>query len=172
MDKTTPITLATARYATREAAVADYDQIWDVARGNEDEFDHMACAVLTKDENGRLQTERHDSTTKHFVWGGAILGAALVVVAPPVGAAILAGGAAGAGALVGHFWHNIPKADVEAAGALLEAGESGLIIVAVNKTGTDITPMLGGAEKVQVSETTWGTLDAEIDKELDAAQKK
>lgn len=167
MDKSTPITLAAARYASREAAVADYNQIWDVARGNNDEFDHMALAVLTKDENGRLQSERHDSTAKHFAWGGALIGAGLVVLAPGAGAALLAGGgAAGAGALVGHFWHNIPKDDIEAAGQLLDAGESGLVVVAVNKKGTDIGPMLAGAEEIKVTETTWGNLDAEIDKEI------
>jgi hypothetical protein len=26
----------------------------------------MALAVLTKDENGQLQVERHDTTTKHL----------------------------------------------------------------------------------------------------------
>jgi hypothetical protein len=172
MDGNTPITLAAARYATREAAVADYNQLWDVARGNEDQFDHMAVAVLTKDDLGKLEVERHDSTAKHFAWGGALLGAALVVVAPPAGAAVLAGGAgAGAGALIGHFWHNIPKEDVQAAGELLEAGESGLLVVAVNRAGTDIEPLLSGAESTKVTQTTWGDLDAELEKELADAQK-
>jgi uncharacterized membrane protein len=63
------------------------------------EFDHTDVAVLTKDASGELQVERHDSTAKHFAWGGALLGAALVIVAPPVGiAAVAAGGGALAGA--------------------------------------------------------------------------
>ena len=48
------------------------------------------------------------------------------------GAGVVAG--AGAGALVGHFHHNIPKQDVEAVGELLESGDSGLIVVAVNRS--------------------------------------
>lgn len=174
MDATTPITLAGARYASRDAAVADYNNIWDVARGDKDEFDHMALAVLTKDPDGTLQVERHDSTAKHVAWGGALIGAALVVVAPPAGAAVLAGAAVGggAGALVGHFWHNIPKDDVEALGELLQSGQSGLIVVAVNKESTDIEPLLGGAETTRVTQTTWGDLDAALDKEIAAAQAK
>jgi len=171
MDDSTPITLAAAKYASRDAAVADYDNLWDVSRGNDDEFDHMALAVLTKDSDGKLQMERHDSTAKHFAWGGALLASALVVVAPPLGIAAVAGAGAGAGALVGHFWHNISKDEVRAVGDLLAEGESGLLIVAVNKKGTDIKPLLGGAEKVQVTETTWGNLDAELDAEIAAANK-
>jgi uncharacterized membrane protein len=170
MDANTPVTLAAARYSDRDGAVNDYHTVWGAK--HEGEFDHMALAVLTKDANGNLQVERHDSTAKHLAWGGAILGAALVVVAPPVGAAVLAGGAAGAGAgaIVGHFHHNIRKQDIEAAGNLLETGESGLIVVAVNRRGEDIKPLLEHAEKTVVTDTTWGNLDAEIDKEIANAQ--
>jgi hypothetical protein len=94
MDANTPVTLAAARYSDRDGAVNDYHTVWGAK--HEGEFDHMALAVLTKDANGNLQVERHDSTAKHLAWGGAILGAALTVVAPPVGAAVLAGGAASA----------------------------------------------------------------------------
>jgi hypothetical protein len=171
MDGNTPVTLAAARYSNRESAVQDFNAVWD-ARGD-GEFDHTAIAVLTKDASGNLQIERHDSTAKHLTWGGALLGAALVVVAPPVGASVLAsaGAVGGAGALVGHFHHNIPKADVEAAGELLESGQSGLIVVAVNKAGTDIEPLLSHAEKTSVTQTSWGELDAEIAKEISDAQK-
>ena len=133
----------------------------------------MAVAVLTKDASGKLQVERHDSTAKHLAWGGAILGAALVVVAPPVGAGVLAssGAVGGAGAIVGHFHHNIPKKDVEEAANLLESGQSGLIVVAVNRRGGDIGPLLRNADKKAVTETTWGDLDAEIDKEIADAQR-
>ena len=171
MDANTPITLATARYSDRDGAVNDFKAVWDARKGGE--FDHTAVAVLTKDESGKLQVERHDSTAKHLTWGGAILGAALTVVAPPVGASMLAGAGAvgGAGALVGHFHHNIPKADVEEAGDLLESGQSGLIVVAVNRKGSDIQPLLANAEKTKILNTTWGDLDAEINSELANAKK-
>jgi hypothetical protein len=79
-------------------------------------------------------------------------------------------GGAGAGAIVGHFHHNIPKDKVREAATLLESGESGLIIVAVNKQGTDITPLLQNAEKTSVMQTDAGNLRAEIDKELAEAE--
>ena len=169
MDHDTPITIAAAKYSTHDLAERDFDDVW-AARGR-DEFDHTAVAVLTKDSTGNLAVDRHDSTAKHLAWGGALLGAALVVVAPPVGAAALVGSGAGAGALVGHFHHNIPKADVDAIADLLQSGQSGLIIVAVNKTGTDIKPLLQNADKTVVTNTTWGDLDAEIDTEIAKAQK-
>jgi len=162
MKKDTPITLAAARYSNRDAALMDFDAVWGAHRGGE--FDHTAVAVLTKDESGKLQVERHDTTAKHLAWAGA----ALAVVAPAAAVGI-AGGAA-TGALVGHFHHNIPKKDVEAIGALLESGKSGLIVVAVNKVGTDIDPLLGGAEKTVVVQTTWGDLDEQIESEIAKAE--
>ena len=160
MKADTPITLAAARYSNRAAALEGFDTVWNAHRGGE--FDHTAVAVLTKDDSGKLQVERHDTTAKHLGWTGA----ALAVVAPGVG--IAAG--AGAGALIGHLHHNIPKKDVEAIGELLQSGQSGLIVVAVNKVGTDIKTLLSGAEKTVVVETTWGDLDAEIDAEIAKAQ--
>jgi uncharacterized membrane protein len=162
MDPNTPIVLAAAKYPDRELAVEDFKRVWSARK--QGEFDHTAVAVLTKDADGKLQMERHDSTSKHLAWAGA----ALVVLVPPVGAGVLAG--AGAGAIVGHFWHNIPKDEVREAATLLESGESGLIIVAVNWQGTDITPLLQNAEKVSVMQTDAGNLQAEIDRELAEAK--
>jgi len=162
MKADTPITLAAARYSSRDAAVADFDAVWEAH--HEGEFDHTTVAVLTKDASGKLQVERHNTTAKHLAWAGA----ALTVVAPVAAAGVVAG--AGAGALVGHFHHNIPKKDVEAIGELLESGQSGLIVVAVNKVGTDIEPLLGFADKTVVVQTTWGDLDAEIESEIAKAQ--
>ena len=61
---------------------------------------------------------------------------------------------------------------MEAIGELLESGQSGLIVVAVNKVGTDIEPLLAGAEKTMVVQTTWGDLDAEIENEIAKAQEE
>jgi hypothetical protein len=68
---------------------------------------HVAAAVLEKDGNSKLKMDRHDSMAKHLAWGGALLGGALVVLAPPLGAAALVG--TGAGRIVGHFWHKRPQ---------------------------------------------------------------
>ena len=168
MDSNTPITLAAARYADRDSAVEDFHSVWDAKKSGD--YDHIAVTVLTKDEDGNLRMDRHDSTTKHLLWGGTIALGALAVLVPPLGVAASAGTGAGLGAIVGHFHHNIPKDDIREAGELLASGESGLIVVAVNERGSDITPLLSNAQKTKVLSTTWGDLDAEIDKEIAAAK--
>jgi uncharacterized membrane protein len=170
MDPNTPVVLAAATYATRDDAKHGYKTVWGAK--HEGEFDHMSLAVLTKDANGQLQEERHDSTAKHLTWGGVALGAALCVVAPPVGVGMLAGAGAvgGAGAIVGHFWHQIPKEQLAEVSDLLESGESAIVIVAVNHEKTDITPLLSDAEKSIVIETRAGDIDTEFEKALQNAK--
>ncbi|MGH1526408.1 hypothetical protein ACRAWC_21255 [Leifsonia sp. L25] len=122
---TKPATVAVATYATRDAAVEDYE----VVRGakHQGQLDHIAIAVIVKDENGELKVDRHDSSAKHLAWGGAILGAALTVIVPPVGIATLAAGTttgvlAGAGGIIGHFHRNIPKETIEQMGRSCSPG--------------------------------------------------
>jgi hypothetical protein len=173
MDGDTPITLAAAKYRDRDGAVQDFHNVWGAR--HEGELDHTAVAVLTKDSLGHLEVERHDSTAKHLAWGGAILGAALCVVAPPAGVAIVAasaGGLAAIGGIVGHFWNNIPEDDVQRFANLLKAGESGLIVVGVNRRGEDIKPLFVHAEQTFSIDTTWGNLDQVIEQSLGNAEAK
>jgi hypothetical protein len=179
MKADTPIVLAVATYSTRQAALDDYELVMSAKTVGE--FDHIAVAVLTKDADGHLEVQRHDSTAKHLAWGGALTGAALLVAAPVAAPVIIAGGtgigasagvaggaswvgaAAGAGGLAGHFWHNIPKEKVREMGDLLEEGESGLIIVAVNKKGSDIEPLLPNAVKTVIDDSTKADLEGIYD---------
>ena len=95
MKSDTPVTLAAARYSSRDGALTGFDLV--LAAYQEGTLDHTAIAVLTKDADGKLQVERHDTTAKHLAWGGAILGAAMVVVNPAIGAGMVAAAGAGAG---------------------------------------------------------------------------
>jgi uncharacterized membrane protein len=134
----------------------------------------MALAVLTKDENGQLQVERHDSTTKHLAWTGVAVGAAQCVICPPAGIAAVAAGAgagAGVGAWVGHFWNQIPKEDIHELGGLLESGESAIFVVTVNPKQTDIAPLLMHPERSKVIQTKAGDWDAVADQAIKQAQK-
>ena len=97
------------------------------------------------------------------------------MIAPPIAPTALAigGGAgaaglAGAGGIAGHFWHNVPKETTREMTATLEAGDSGLVVVAVNPKGSDIRPMLSGAQKVVVDATTKGDLESAYE---DAVEK-
>jgi uncharacterized membrane protein len=163
--------LAGASYASRDDAVEAFKIVWGAR--HQGEFDHMDVAVLAKDASGELQVERHDSTAKHMAWGGALIGAALCIVAPPVGIAAVAAGAgalAGVGGIVGHFWNTISKEKLGEVSELLHSGEAALLIVAVNHKGTDISPLLENAEKKTVIETKAGDLDAAFDNALKKAQ--
>ena len=179
MRSDTPIVLAVATYADRQDCVSDYQTV--MSAKTEGEFDHIAAAVLTKDADGEVEVERHDSTAKHGAWGGALLGGALLVAAPvaapvaigagAVGVGASAGvgggasmaGLAGAGGLAGHFWHNIPKSKTREMGDLLEEGESGLLVVAVNKKGSDISPLLAHAKRSIIDDSTKADLEAVYD---------
>ena len=99
MKSDTPVTLAAARYSSREGALTGFDLV--LAAHHEGTLDHTAVAVLTKDADGKLQVERHDTTAKHLAWGGAILGAAMVVVNPAIGAGMVAAAGRGCRARAG-----------------------------------------------------------------------
>ena len=182
MKKDTPIVLAVATYADRQGALDDYDIVKSAKR--EGDFDHLAVAIVSKGADGQLDVERHDSTAKHEAWGGALMGGAILVAAPAaavgagvvgVGTAVGAGGGAsvaglaGAGGLAGHFWRNIPKEKTREMGDLLDSGESGLIVAAVDKKDTDIAPLLSHTTKTIIDDTTKGDLDSLYDNAISQA---
>jgi len=178
MNPFTPITLAVAVYANRQTALEDYHTIRAVK--TEGEFDHLAVAVLTKRSDGHVEVDRHDSTAKHLAWGGALVGASMLVFAPVaapvvfatsvgVGGGATTAGLAGAGGIAGHYWHNIPKSKVREMGDLLESGDSGLIVTAVNRLGNDVRPLFAHAETVIIDDTIKADLEALYDDAIRAA---
>ncbi len=99
MDVDAPIALIGAGYLDRDSAVDDFTSVWSTR--HDGDFHHTAVAVLTRDPAGELHVERHNNTAKHLEWGGALLGSALVVLAPAAGVRLLAGvGWSGAGAMI------------------------------------------------------------------------
>lgn len=163
-----PTTVAVATYATKVAAEQDYDVLHGTKHAGQ--IDHLAIAFVERGEDGKLKIDRHNSTAKHMAWGGAVLGGALAVVSAPLGIVFLgplaatAGTWAAAGGLAGHFWDNIPKDEVRKMSDLLEAGEFGLVVVAVNPQGVNISALLANAtEKTVVDGVT------DVDGALDEA---
>ena len=81
---------------------------------------------------------RHHGTAEPLGFGNALLGSAITVVAAPLGitlpASSLATSAewAGAATIIGHFWHEVPRDLLRTMSNLLEAGQTGLIVVAVD----------------------------------------
>jgi uncharacterized membrane protein len=149
MSSDTPVTVAVATYNNKASAEQDYDAI----RGTKHHghLDHLAIAFVEKDADGRLRVDRHDSTAKHLAWGGGVLGASLAVISAPLGVVFLGPLAAttavwaAVGGFVGHFHHNIPKDEVRKMIDVLETGQFGLVVVAVNPQGTNVEALLANA---------------------------
>jgi hypothetical protein len=161
MDVNAPIALIGASYGDRDSAVRDLTSVW--AARHDGDFHHTAVAMLTKDCDGRLHVERHNSTAKHLEWGGALLGAALVVLVPPAGIELLAGvGLSGARAMIGHFRRHADPEDLAAIATLVEAGDSALVVVVINREGRMMTPLLTHADGRASVDMPWGDLEEEL----------
>lgn len=168
-----PVTVAVATYADKAAAQQDYDAVWGIK--HQGQIDHLAIALVVRGDDFELKVDRHDSTAKHLAWGGGVLGGVLTVVSAPLGIVFLGPLAAttavwaGAGGLVGHFWKNIPKAEVNRMSELLDAGDAGLVIVAVNPKDVDVAALLANAESKVVADDVGDPHDA-LQEAFDAAE--
>jgi hypothetical protein len=165
MNRTAPIALVAASYGTREAAVGDSTTVW--SSRSEGDFHHTSIAVLTRDADLELCVERHHNTAEHLLWGGALLGGPLYVVAPAAGAGMLATvGPAGAGAIVGHVHDNAHPDDLFRLADLLEERSWGLVVVVVNRRGDFVVPLLANADGIASVDLLWGDLEEELCRDL------
>src|SRR5215510_7135098 len=130
-------TLIASQYAVEEDALADYDAVRALYTdlGIIDTYD---AAVVTKDMEGKvgIVTKVEEPTRQGAVAGlavGLAVGA-LVALFPAIalGAGLAVGGASGAviGATAGHVAMGMSREDLKDIGELLDAGTSGLIVVA------------------------------------------
>jgi hypothetical protein len=114
---------------------------------------------VEKGTNGELEINCHRNSAADTMCGVAILGGALTTVAAPVGISYLAAGLssnaewAGAAAIVGRFWHQVPRDKLRTMSNLLEAGQAGLAIVAVAHTTQEVAACLSGATSAVLSES-------------------
>jgi len=141
-----PVVLAVATYAARAHADHGFDSAMLV--GQEGMAGHVGAAVVEKGADGKLEIRRHDSTAGHLAFPCALLDGAITAIAPPVGIALLAPvlptreAWAGVGAIVGHFWHHIPRNTLRRLSDLLESGQAALVVVAVGHTAEEIAAFL------------------------------
>jgi hypothetical protein len=136
-------------------------------------IDQIAVAVVEKGANGPLEIARHHSTAMPLGWGVGLLGSAITVLAAPLGIAFLASILttsvewAGAAAIVGRFWHDVPRDLLRTMGILLEAGPAGLVVVAVGHSAKDVNRVLSNAGTKIVTDSVRADLEADFATAID-----
>ena len=164
------VVLTVAAYASAGMAEQDFDAL---ERGRErGEYAEVGAAVLRKGPDGALSIYRSDGVATDV---GALLGAALAVIAAPVGisflqpVAITQDGWARVAAMVGDFWQDTPQETLHTMTNLLESNPAGLVIVAVDRTREDIGMLLPQATATIATFSTAADLGADITDAIDDA---
>ena len=154
-------------------AEADYQLVKDLhtEAGMIDAYD---AAVIERGEGGKTKiVKKHETPTRAggVLGGGVGLATGLVVALFPfaaVGGGLLAGTTAGGailGAVAGHAAAGMSRHDLKELGEHLDAGQAGLVVVAVADMGAKVERAMKRAEKLQQKQ-----LEADIaELERDAA---
>jgi uncharacterized membrane protein len=171
-----PMVVVVATYPNLETAEDDFKEVMALHRHGD--LGHIAAAIMTKDEDGKVQVSRHDTTSGTLAWTGALVGGLLTIIAPPAGVMFFAGGLvvnagvlAGAGGIVGHYWHNIPKKDLQELGDTLHEGEASLVVVAVDRMEADFDEAITRATKKTVKKMDKGDVEGAYGDAVAAAAK-
>src|SRR5262245_15043048 len=130
-------TLIASQYALEEDALADYEAV-RALYSDLDIIDTYDAAVVTKGDDGKVRiVKKVEEPTRQGALAGLAVGlavGALVALFPAVaiGAGLAIGGASGAaiGATAGHVAMGMSREDLKDIGELLDAGTSGLVVVA------------------------------------------
>ena len=157
-------------------ADADYDAVKDLhtKAGLIDAYD---AAVVERRADGKVKiTKKHETPTRvgGVLGGGAGLATGLVLVLFPfaaVGGGLLAvatGGGAVLGALAGHAAAGMSRKDLKELGEHLDAGQAGLVVVAVTDMGAKVERAMKQARKVEARQLKADS--AEIEADAKAAQ--
>ena len=117
--------------------------------------DTYDAAVITKKSDGRVDIVKVvEEPTRKGAGAGLVTGLALGAVAalfPAVGlaAGLVAGGAlgAGVGAVAGHVTGGMSRSDLKELGELLDAGSSGLVVVAATDVEARVEQAMTRAKK-------------------------
>jgi uncharacterized membrane protein len=151
-------------YPNEAEARADYDLVKDLhALGAVGTYD---AAVVRKDESGKVHVNKDEMATRHGGWGGAAAGAVVGILFPPsIIATALVGGAIGA--VSGHLWRGMSRADVKELGDLLDANEAALLIIGESTIEDAVNKAQLRAQKHVAKELTASAKD--VDKAVQEA---
>jgi uncharacterized membrane protein len=160
MSKADGVFIYIGTYASEVDARSDYDVVKGLhTLGAVGTYD---AAVITKDDNGKIHINKHETTTRHGAWGGAAAGALIGILFPPsiVGTALVG---AAIGGVSGHLWKGMSRTDVKEFGDAIDAGEAALVIVGE-------TAIEAALEKAQLRATKKVAKELSVDaKGVDAA---
>src|SRR6201982_1357360 len=157
-------------------ADADYELVKDL-HTKANLIDADDAAVIERRADGKVKiTKKHETPTRvgGVLGGGAGLATGLVVVLFPfaaVGAGLLAvatGGGAVLGAVAGHAAAGMSRKDLKELGEHLDAGQAGLVVVAVSDMEAKVERAMKQARKVEARELKADS--AEIEADAKAAQ--
>jgi uncharacterized membrane protein len=147
-------------YPDAAAADADYDLVKDLhtEAGLIDAYD---AAVIERRADGKVKiTRKHETPTRvgGVLGGGVGLATGLVVALFPfagIGAGLLAATTAGGavlGAVAGHAAAGMSRGDLKELGEHLDAGQAGLVVVAVSDMGAKVEQAMRRAEKLEAKQ--------------------
>lgn len=152
-------------------AEADYELVKELhtEAGLIDGYD---AAVIERREDGKVKiVKKHETPTRvgGVLGGGIGLATGLVVALFPfaaIGGGLLAattGGGAILGAVAGHAAAGMSRDDLKELGEHLDAGQAGLVVVAVSDMGAKVERAMNRAAKLQQKEITADTAKIERD---------
>jgi uncharacterized membrane protein len=143
-------------YGSVEEAEADYQLVKDL-HTDADLIDAYDAAVVERRGGKTKIVKKHETPTRAggVLGGGIGLATGLVVALFPfaaVGGGLLAGTAAGGailGAVAGHAAAGMSRDDLKQLGEHLDAGQAGLVVVAVSDMGAKVERAMERASKLE-----------------------
>jgi uncharacterized membrane protein len=158
-------------YGNVSDAEAGYQLVRDLHReaGLIDGYD---AAVIERREDGKVKiVKKHETPTRvgGVLGGGIGLATGLVVALFPfaaIGGGLVAattGGGAILGAVAGHAAAGMSRHDLKELGESLDAGQAGLVVVAVSDMGAKVERAMNRAAKLQQKELKADTAEIERD---------
>ena len=158
-------------YDSVSDADADYDLVKDL-HTKEGVIDAYDAAVVERRADGKVKiTRKHETPTRvgGVLGGGVGLATGLVVALFPFAAigggllAVTTGGGAVLGAVAGHAAAGMSRRDLKELGEHLDAGQAGLVVVAVSDMGAKVERAMKKARKVEARQLKADTAGIEAD---------
>src|SRR3954452_13211491 len=162
-------------YGNVAEAEADYQLVKEL-HTEADLIDAYDAAVIERREGGKTKiVKKHETPTRvgGVLGGGVGLATGLVVALFPfaaVGGGLLAGTAAGGailGSVAGHAAAGMSRDDLKQLGEHLDAGQAGLVVVAVADMGAKVEQAMERASKLEQKQLEADA--AEIERDASAA---